>query len=122
MSELTRGPQAAVARVVLMTAPDLEIARRLARELVGARLAACANLVPGLTSVYRWEGAVQEDAEVLLVVKTTVERLPAVAELVARLHPYEVPELIALEPSAVADSYLHWMVAESRPAPEEPPA
>jgi periplasmic divalent cation tolerance protein len=99
----------AALRVVLVTAPDAECARRLARTLVEERLAACANLLPGVTSVYRWEGAVQEDGEVLLVFKTTDLRLPAFEARLMELHPYEVPECVALAPDRVAAPYLAWL-------------
>jgi periplasmic divalent cation tolerance protein len=112
------GGGAESARVVLITAPDLETARRLARELVQARAAACANIVPGLTSIYRWQGAVQEDAEVLLVVKSRAEELAELERIVARIHPYEVPEIVALEPAAVERRYLDWWLEQTtRAAP-----
>jgi periplasmic divalent cation tolerance protein len=101
-------------RVVLVTAPDEDVARRLAREFVGRRLAACANLLPGVRSVYRWEGEVQEDAEVLLVLKTVAGRLPALEAALAELHPYDVPECVALEPASVEAKYLDWLRAETR--------
>jgi periplasmic divalent cation tolerance protein len=100
-------------RVVLITAPDGEVARALARGLVEQRLAACANLLPAVTSVYRWEGAVQEDAEVLLVVKTVRARLEALEAYLDEHHPYDVPECVALAPAAVSDAYLAWLRAGS---------
>lgn len=100
-------------RVVLITAPDLGVARRLARALVDERLAACANLVPGVTSVYRWRGAVEEGSEVLLVVKTRAEDLPALERRVAELHPYDVPEIVALHPAHVEAAYLRWWSAST---------
>ncbi|MCY3004159.1 MAG: divalent-cation tolerance protein CutA [Planctomycetota bacterium] len=103
---------ASVARWVVSTAPDLERARALARALVEERLAACVSFQPGLASVYRWKGAVEEATEVLLLIKTTAERLPELERAFARLHPYEVPELIAFEPTHVAAPYLAWLVAE----------
>jgi periplasmic divalent cation tolerance protein len=103
---------ASVVRWVVSTAPDLERARALARALVEERLAACVSFQPGLNSVYRWKGAVEEANEVLLVIKTTAERLPELERAFARLHPYEVPELVALEPAHVAAPYLAWLVAE----------
>jgi periplasmic divalent cation tolerance protein len=101
-------------RVCLLTAPDAEAARRLARALVEERLAACVNLVPGVTSIYRWEGALHEDAEWLLVAKTTQDRLAALAERLAVLHPYALPELVALAPSGGSERYLSWVRAETR--------
>ncbi len=104
------------ARVALVTAPDMEVARALARSLVGARLAACVNLLPGLESVYRWKDGVEEEGEVLLIVKTTRARLPELLTALAREHPYEVPECIALAPAEVEPRYLEWLFAASAPA------
>lgn len=98
-------------RVVLVTAPDDEVAERLARSFVSAGLAACVNRVPGLLSTYRWEGEVTEDAEVLLVIKTTAGRLGQLEAAVAAEHPYETPEFVALEPAQVSASYLAWLQA-----------
>lgn len=108
------GDSGARARLVLTTAPDLDVARRLARTLVAERLAACCNLVPGLTSVYRWQGQVQEEGEVLLLVKTTAERLEPLRERLLGEHPYEVPELVVLDPSEVEPRYLAWIGAAVR--------
>jgi len=99
-------------RLVLITAPDLETARRLDRELVERRLAACVQVVPGATSVYRWEGALREEHEVLLIVKTLGERLPALEAFFAERHPYDVPELVALEPAHVEARYRAWLGEE----------
>ena len=101
-------------RVLLVTAPSAEVARDIARTLVSERVAACANLVPGITSIYRWEGAVQEDPEVLLIVKTTEDRLEAVAARVKDLHPYGLPEVIALPVEGGSAAYLDWVRTESR--------
>ena len=100
-------------RLVFVTAPDLEVAGRIARALVDDRLAACASLLPGLTSIYRWRGEVQEDAEVLLLIKTSSERLADLERRVAELHPYEVPEIIALDPAHVEPRYLAWLQSET---------
>lgn len=101
-------------RVVLVTAPDREVARALAGALVERRLAACCNLVGGVTSVYHWQGAVEEDEEVLLIVKTVAGRLAALEAALAELHPYDTPECVALEPAAVEARYLAWLVDETR--------
>ena len=98
------------ARVVLMTAPDVDQAEALARAIVGERLAACVNLLPGARSVYRWEGAVEMSSEVLMIAKTSADQLHALEERVAELHPYEVPEFVALDPTHVAPKYLAWLV------------
>src|SRR5262245_4674531 len=113
MSQPNAGNAADAARIVLITAPDLETARKLARALVEARAAACVNIVPGLTSIYRWQGAVQEDQEVLLVVKARADTLAELERVVARVHPYEVPEIVALHPADVERRYLSWWLAET---------
>ncbi|MDJ0850972.1 MAG: divalent-cation tolerance protein CutA [Myxococcota bacterium] len=102
-------------RVVLVTAPDLEVARSLARDLVERRLAACVNVVPGIRSLYRWEGEVQEDDEVLLVVKTRADRGDALASRIRELHPYDVPEVLALPAAGGSEPYLRWLREESQP-------
>ena len=102
------------ALVVLVTAPSAEQAAALARALVEARLAACGNVVPGLRSIYRWEGQVRDEPEALLVLKTTRDRLEALRERVLALHPYDVPEVLALPVEAGSAAYLAWLAAETR--------
>lgn len=102
-------------QVVLVTAPDLDTAARLGRALVEERLAACVNLVPGLRSIYRWEGALHDDAEVLLLVKTRTDRLEALSARVKELHPYALPEVLALPASGGSPAYLEWLRTESAP-------
>jgi len=101
---------AGAARVVLMTAPDAEVARRLARGWVEAGLVACVNVVPGVTSVYAWQGGVEEDSEVLLIAKTTVAGAERLERSLAEDHPYDVPECVVLAPTHVARGYLDWLV------------
>ena len=96
--------------LVLTTAPDDATATRIAETLVGEGLAACANLVPGLRSIYRWRGAVERSDEVLLVIKTRAARLDELERRLAEIHPYEVPELVALRPERVSASYLGWVI------------
>lgn len=96
--------------VVLITAPSVDSAREIARSLLEQKLAACANILPGISSLYLWEDALHDDAEALLIVKTRMglfeERLvPAVQEL----HPYELPEIIALPVTAGLPAYLEWI-------------
>jgi periplasmic divalent cation tolerance protein len=105
-------PKSAI--VVLVTAPTAERAAELARTLVEERLAACGNVVPGLRSIYRWEGKVQDDAEALLLLKTTRARFDALRDRVLALHPYQVPEVIALPVEAGSAAYLEWIAAETR--------
>ena len=100
------------ARVVLVTAPPRR-APALARALVRRRLAACVNLVPGVRSVYRWKGRVEEARETLLVAKTSAARVPALLAAIAELHPYEVPEGIALPVVAGLAPYLRWIADET---------
>ncbi len=96
-------------RVILSTAPDEETAQRLARTLVEERLAACVNLMPGLSSVYRWEGKVESAGEVLLVMKTTAGQSGRLLERLKNLHPYEVPEGIVLNLEGGLGDYLAWI-------------
>ena len=99
--------------LILCTCPDAGSAAAIARALVEERLAACVNRVPGLTSVYRWQGEIHEDSEVLLLVKTRRELFePLRARLVA-LHPYDVPEVIALDITAGHAPYLEWLRTET---------
>ncbi len=101
------------ALVVLVTTPTPERAAELARALVEERLAACGNVVPGLRSIYRWEGKVQDEGEALLVLKTTRARFEALRDRVLALHPYEVPEVIAIPVEAGSARYLAWIDAET---------
>ena len=101
------------ALLCLSTCPDAETAARIARTLVEERLAACVNRVPGIQSIYRWQGEINDDAEVLLVIKTTRERFGALRARLSELHPYEVPELIALEIADGLPAYLDWLVRET---------
>jgi periplasmic divalent cation tolerance protein len=101
------------ALVVLVTAPTAERAAELARALVEERLAACGNVVPAIRSIYRWEGKVQDEAEALLVLKTTRARFDALRARVLALHPYEVPEVVALAVDAGSAPYLAWIAAET---------
>lgn len=100
--------------VVLVTAPTAEAAAELGRALVSERLAACANLVPGLRSIYWWEGKVQDEPEVLLLLKTTRARFEALRDRVLALHPYQVPEVVALPVEVGSAAYLEWIAASVR--------
>ena len=104
--------EAAGARVVLITHPPAG-AEAFARTLVERGFAACVNLVP-VTSVYRWKDAVETDPEVLLLAKTCTARLEALERVLADEHPYDVPELVALEPAHVESSYLAWLMEATR--------
>ena len=89
--------------VALVTAPSAETARSIADRLVGERLAACVNIVPGITSVYRWQGKINEDNEVLLIVKTRRGCQDRLETLVRSIHPYEVPEILFLSVAGGSD-------------------
>lgn len=98
------------AMVILSTFPDAEAAASAGRALVGERLAACVNIVPGLRSIYSWEGQVHDDAEVLAVIKTRPERYQALEERLVQIHPYDCPEVLALDVKEGHESYLDWVV------------
>lgn len=102
-------------RVVLTTAPDRGAAHALANALVRERLAACASVVPGVTSLFWWEGDVQRADEVLVLLKTTSERVEALIARARELHPYEVPELLALPVDGGLLEYVAWVHREARP-------
>ncbi len=97
------------ALVVLVTAPSAEKAAELGRALVSERLAACANVVPGIRSIYWWEGKVQDEPEALVLLKTTRARFEALRDRVLALHPYQVPEVVALAVEAGSPKYLEWI-------------
>ena len=99
--------------VVLCTCPDPEGAESLATALVERRLAACVNLLPGVRSVYRWEGAVERASETLLLIKTTSARLDALKDGIVSLHPHAVPEILALESAGGVAAYLDWVRVET---------
>lgn len=103
--------------LVLTTLPADADAATFARTLVETRLAACVNLLPGMESVYRWEGRVEQERERQLVIKTARSRVVALWERVRELHPYEVPEFIVLPIVDGNDAYLRW-VGESTRTPE----
>jgi periplasmic divalent cation tolerance protein len=95
--------------ITLITVGKRADALRIARALVDERLAACVNVVPGVTSVYRWKGKRCEDRELLLIVKSRVDRWAALARRVKAIHPYTVPEIIRLPIEAGARDYLRWI-------------
>ena len=97
--------------VVLVTAPDAEVGRRLARVVLDARAAACVSLVPGLESRYWWEGRIESSNEVLLLIKTAADRLLQLEKLILANHPYDTPEFIVLPIVHGAERYLKWISA-----------
>jgi len=101
--------------IVLTNCPDEDVADRLARTLVEQKLAACVNRLPAVNSVYRWQGSVERAVEVPLLIKSTRERLPEIQEAIRALHPYEVPEIVAIPVVAGLPAYLRWVVDETQP-------
>jgi periplasmic divalent cation tolerance protein len=96
-------------RLVLTTAGSAEEAQKLAHALVEQRLAACVNIVPGVDSVYRWEGQVERAQEWLLLIKTTAEKFSALRDAIQRLHSYDLPECICLTIEDGSEAYLKWL-------------
>jgi periplasmic divalent cation tolerance protein len=99
--------------VILVTAPDVKSAAEIARDLLARRLVACANIIPGIHSLYWWKGELEESDEVLLVLKARREDVTAIAEQVRDLHPYDVPEVVATEVVGGLEAYLEWVGAET---------
>ena len=97
--------------VVLVTAPDLRIARQLAAKALRAKLVACANLLPKIESHYWWNGKIASGAEVLLIFKTTARKLSALESFILENHPYDTPEFVVLPVASGAERYLTWIVA-----------
>ncbi len=100
---------------VVTNCPDDGTASRMARALVENRLAACANELPPVNSTYRWQGAIEETTEVPLLIKCTRERYAAVEEAIRQLHPYTVPEIVALPVATGFAPYLRWVADETTP-------
>ncbi|HEX7048136.1 MAG TPA: divalent-cation tolerance protein CutA [Gammaproteobacteria bacterium] len=96
-------------RIILVTCPDRATAAKIGSVLVEEKIAACANLVDGVTSIFRWKNEIHQDAEVLLMVKTRAARFADVERRVLELHPYEVPEIIACDITAGNLPYLNWI-------------
>jgi periplasmic divalent cation tolerance protein len=100
--------------VLFVTVPNPETGQRIARELVNTRLAACVNRIPGLCSIYQWQGKVEESAEELLMIKTRKSLVEAVTAKVKSMHPYQVPEVIAVPIVGGFGPYLQWIREETR--------
>lgn len=101
--------------MVFSTVPDAAQGRAMAEELVGAGLAACVNLVPGLVSVYRWEGDIQADSECLMIIKTREDAVASIREWILERHPYELPEVVAVPVTDGLPPYLDWVTGSVRP-------
>lgn len=96
--------------IVLTTVGTAFDARPIARSLVEQRLAACVNIVPGVTSIYRWQGSVDEEGEQLLVIKTVDANVDALRETLLLCHPYEVPEFVVLPVASISEAYGAWLL------------
>ncbi len=95
--------------VVFVTVPDKETAERIARALIESRLAACVNIVDGLKSIYWWQGKIEEDNELLLIIKTRIEVFEELVLKIKELHPYTIPEIIGLPIIAGSKDYVDWL-------------
>jgi periplasmic divalent cation tolerance protein len=103
--------------VVLVTAPSADKAAELARTLVEEQLAACGTVLPGVRSIYRWEGKLHDEPEALLILKTRAALFEPLRQRILALHPYQVPEVLQLDVAAGHLPYLEWIRASVRPAP-----
>jgi periplasmic divalent cation tolerance protein len=107
-------PTMSTAVIVLTNVPSPALARDIARHLVENRLAACVNIMPAMQSVYRWQEQVEQAEEVALIIKTTSERYADVEQAIAAMHPYDVPEIVALPITDGMPGYLAWITQEVR--------
>jgi len=101
-------------KIVLCTVDEPETAHKLARELVNCRLAACVNIIPKVSSVYKWKGELEVADEVLMLAKTSPERVPELIRQISQLHPYDVPEILTLPVDQGLGAYLDWVLAETK--------
>ena len=101
--------------LVITNCPDETCANAIALALVEEKLAACANLLPRVQSVYRWQGAIESASEIPLLLKTTGDRYTALEARISQLHPYDTPEIIALPITRGLPAYLEWLAAETQP-------
>lgn len=105
--------------VILVTAGKLAEAKRIAKHLIEAKLAACVNITPPVQSIYRWEGRIAHDQEVLMIIKSTRELFPELKAAVCKVHSYQTPEVICLPIVDGSEEYLAWIDASVKP-PETP--
>ena len=102
-------------RLVLSTFADSDQAATVVRTLVDERLAACGTILPGVRSIYRWKDTIEDAGEVMVLLKTTAEQFPVLQDRLLALHPYETPELLALDPDTVSPAYAEWLLRECHP-------
>ena len=103
--------------ILLSNFPDADAARKAVRALVGERLIACGNIIPGVESIYEWKGKLETSAEVMVVMKTIASGADEAQARLAALHPYEVPEILRIPVPAGWPAYLAWVAEQCRPAP-----
>lgn len=102
--------------IVYSTTPSEQVAKQISKAIVQARLAACVNILPGVSSVYWWDDKVNESQEHMLIIKTRNELMPTLTELIRKEHPYDVPEIVAHPITAGSQDYLNWITASTRDA------
>lgn len=100
--------------ISLVTAPNTEVAEKLALSLLGARLCACVNIVPGVRSLYWWEDKVETQTEQLLLIKSRKSQIEQIQSLVQREHPYDTPEVVSVKATAVSEKYFQWVLNETK--------
>lgn len=96
-------------QIILCTSPDKESAEKIAHQLINDKIAACINILPGLTSIFRWQGKIETEQEHLLLIKTRKDRYQAVEKSIQTNHPYEIPEIIAIPIEKGLAEYMQWI-------------
>lgn len=96
-------------QIILCTCPQQELANNIAEKLVIENLAACVNIIPRITSIYRWQGVIEKAPEFLLIIKTSTQHFAAIEALIKQKHPYEVPEILGLPIVQGSTTYLNWL-------------
>lgn len=107
------------ARIILSTIDNEQHAEQIAKTLVGERLAACVSIIPRLVSIYRWQGAVEQEHETLMMIKTTSDKVAGAMAKIKEMHPYEVPEIVSLPVDTGFQPYLDWIVGETHSRDQE---
>lgn len=102
------------ALLVMTNMPDADSARKLARQILDERIAACVNIQPPIQSIYRWEGAVEDTGEIPVHIKTMADRYTDLESAIRNMHPYQVPEIIAIPITEISGAYLEWLRQETR--------
>ena len=113
------GPGQTDAIAVYVTVPDKDVGRKVAEALVTAQLAACVNIIPGVESVYWWDGKINSDQELLLMIKSRAPHLSELTKKVISVHPYDVPEVISVPITGGSAKYLEWINASTSKLPGE---